>query len=179
MFELPKNSQKNKTVVSPAESDLSEKDLLQSALALVEGETNTVANLANLSSLIFYSFTNLNWVGFYLWSDVDKELVLGPFQGKPACLRIKPHRGVCGAAYTTQKVQRVKNVNEFSGHIACDGDTLSELVIPIIINGKCIGVLDLDSPTLDRFSENDEVIFTKFVEAIKIKVFNSLSLQSN
>jgi GAF domain-containing protein len=127
-------------------------DLQQSALALVEGETNLVANLANLSALFFQLIPGLNWAGFYLWDEDAQDLVLGPFQGKPACIRIRPERGVCGRAYTTRQVQRVDDVYAFSGHIACDPDSRSELVIPMLWKDKCVGVLDLDAPVENHFS---------------------------
>lgn len=126
------------------------------AFSLVEGEKNLVANLANLSSLFYHSLPQLNWAGFYLWEEADQELVLGPFQGKPACLRINPQRGVCGAAYRLQQTQRVEDVHAFPGHIACDSASRSELVIPLMKGNKCVGVLDLDSPELARFKAEDE-----------------------
>ncbi|MCE3014118.1 MAG: GAF domain-containing protein [Proteobacteria bacterium] len=138
-------------------------NIVRSALALVEGEKNLTANLANISALLFYSLKDLNWAGFYLWSEEDKELVLGPFQGKPACLRIKPNRGVCGAAYREQSTQRVPDVHAFPGHIACDGDTRSELVVPLMHQGQCVGVLDLDSPRLDRFTSEDQLLVEELV----------------
>lgn len=130
-------------------------DLRRSALGLISGEKNLVANLANLAAVIYHSLPQLNWAGFYMWDDRHNELVLGPFQGKPACLRIKPNRGVCGAAYTTQKTQRIDDVHAFPGHIACDAASRSELVIPLIWEGTCVGVLDLDSPELARFSPSE------------------------
>ena len=138
-------------------------NIVRSALALVEGEKNLTANLANISALLFYSLKDLNWAGFYLWSEEDQELVLGPFQGKPACLRIKPNRGVCGAAYREQSTQRVPDVHAFPGHIACDGDTRSELVVPLMHQGQCVGVLDLDSPRLDRFTSEDQLLVEELV----------------
>lgn len=149
-------------------------DLLQSAVALTEGEKNIIANMANISSLIFHSMPNLNWVGFYLWDPQGQELVLGPFQGKPACIRIKAHRGVCGRAYSTKEIQRVPDVNSFADHIACDSETKSELVLPLIKNDICFGVLDLDSPQLDRFSEQDARYLSKLVEIIVPRLTHSL-----
>lgn len=127
-------------------------DLSQSALALVEGEKNLVANLANLSALFYQLIPGLNWAGFYLWDESDGELILGPFQGKPACIRIHPKRGVCGKAYSTREVQRIADVHAFPGHIACDPASRSELVVPLLVAGKCVGVLDLDAPVADHFS---------------------------
>lgn len=139
-------------------------------LALVEGENNLIANLANISSWIYHSMPNLNWCGFYLWSQSDQELILGPFQGKPACLRIKPERGVCGASYTQQKVMNVPDVHAFAGHIACDSASRSELVIPLMKNNKVIGVLDLDSPQVARFSKIDEDELSAIIKLIAEKI---------
>lgn len=148
-------------------------NLVRSALALVEGEKNLTANLANISALLFYSLPDLNWAGFYLWSEEDQELVLGPFQGKPACLRIKPNRGVCGAAYREQQTQRVPDVHAFPGHIACDGDTRSELVVPLMHQGVCVGVLDLDSPQLDRFSPQDQTLLEELMITLMPKIWRT------
>lgn len=128
--------------------------LTQQVLALLESEPDLIANLANLSALLNMELDDLNWVGFYLLQ--GDELVLGPFQGKPACVRIPIGRGVCGTAVATNSVQRVDDVHAFSGHIACDVASNAELVIPFSINGKLIGVLDIDSPTIARFSNIDE-----------------------
>ncbi len=141
-------------------------DLISSAISLVTGEKNKVANLANLSALINDEISDLNWVGFYLWDDLDQELILGPFQGKPACIRIKPTRGVCGKAYSSQTTQLVADVNEFKGHIACDISTQSELVIPILQHGKCLGVLDLDSPKKSRFTDDDAKLIGELVRSV-------------
>jgi len=140
-------------------------------LSLIEGEKNLIANLANISSWIFHSFPDLNWSGFYLWNEEDKELVLGPFQGKPACIRIKPERGVCGAAYSKARTVRVDDVHAFPGHIACDSASLSELVVPLIKDGKVMGVLDLDSPKTNRFTEEDEKEFTRIMNKISAKIY--------
>ena len=146
-------------------------NLKASAVALVSGESNLVANLANLSSLIYHSMPDLNWVGFYLWDEKDNELVLGPFQGKPACIRIKAGKGVCGHVYNTHKPELVPDVHAFAGHIACDSETNSELVIPIMVNGKCLGVLDLDSPKLNRFTQNDLEIMQDLVQSVTPLIF--------
>ena len=146
-------------------------NLKASAVALVSGESNLVANLANLSSLIYHSIPDLNWVGFYLWDEKDNELVLGPFQGKPACIRIKAGKGVCGHVYNKHKPELVPDVHAFAGHIACDSETNSELVIPIMVNGKCLGVLDLDSPKLNRFSQNDLEIMQDLVQSVTPLIF--------
>lgn len=139
--------------------------------SLIEGESNLIANLANISSWIYHSFPELNWCGFYLWEDGAQELVLGPFQGMPACLRIKPERGVCGAAYTQQKTMNISDVHAFPGHITCDANSRSELVIPLIVNSKVLGVLDLDSPKTDRFSERDEKELTLIMSELTAKIF--------
>ena len=130
-------------------------ELPAQARALVAGESNHIANLANVAALVFHALDDVNWVGFYLRDEVCNELVLGPFQGKPACIRIPWGRGVCGTAAATATVQRIADVHAFEGHIACDPDSRSELVIPLIDQGDVVGVFDLDSPTIDRFSERD------------------------
>ena len=128
--------------------------LTKQAIALLESETHIVANLANLSALLNLELQDINWIGFYLLH--DNELVLGPFQGKPACVRIPVGQGVCGTAIATNSVQRVDDVHSFPGHIACDAASNSELVIPFSINNQVVGVLDIDSPTMARFSETDQ-----------------------
>jgi L-methionine (R)-S-oxide reductase len=140
--------------------------------ALIEGEKNLIANLANISSWIYHALPNLNWCGFYLWNEEDQELVLGPFQGKPACIRIKADRGVCGAAFSTGKSLRVNDVHAYPGHIACDSASESELVIPLKHQGKIFGVLDLDSPKLNRFSAEDESELTKLMNQISPLIFS-------
>ena len=128
---------------------------LESALkGLVAGETDAVANMANAAALIWETLPDLNWAGFY--RNAGGELVLGPFQGRPACIRIKFGEGVCGAAAATRQVQRVENVHAFPGHIACDSASNSEIVVPIIRDGELLGVLDLDSPNTGRFTQEDE-----------------------
>ena len=130
------------------------RDLVSATKGLTDGEPDPVANMANIAALIWESLPDLNWAGFY--RNVDGELVLGPFQGRPACIRIAFGSGVCGAAAATLQVQRVEDVHAFPGHIACDVASASELVVPIVRDGKLIGVLDLDSPTPGRFTEEDE-----------------------
>ena len=134
--------------------------LTKQAVALIESETDLTANLANISSLLFMELDDLNWAGFYLMKqDQAKEkdeLVLGPFQGQPACVRIPVGRGVCGTAVATNTVQRIHDVHEFEGHIACDAASNSEIVIPFSIDSKVVGVLDIDSPNVGRFSQIDE-----------------------
>ena len=122
--------------------------------ALVEGIPYEVANLANASALLWQEMPGVNWVGFYKME--DGALVLGPFQGKPACIRIPVGRGVCGTAVAEDKVQLVYNVHDFPGHIACDSASNSEIVLPIHVNGQIWGVLDIDSPHIGRFTEEDK-----------------------
>ncbi|HEX5128211.1 MAG TPA: GAF domain-containing protein [Usitatibacter sp.] len=125
--------------------------LREQARALLEGERDPVANAANLSSLVFHTLPELNWAGFY-WMK-GGELVLGPFQGKPACVRIAVGRGVCGTAVAERRTIVVADVDAFPGHIACDSASRSEVVVPIVHGGKVIGVLDIDSPVKSRFDE--------------------------
>jgi len=128
--------------------------LLAQAQALLSGQRDLVANAANLSALLFYALEQINWVGFYFLK--NGELVVGPFQGKPACVTIPLGRGVCGTAAATRQVQRVADVHAFPGHIACDIDSRSEIVVPLLAAGELLGVLDLDSPVANRFSAQDE-----------------------
>ena len=128
-------------------------DLLSAAGALVDGERDPVANMANIAALLWQFLPDLNWAGFYRM--VDGELVLGPFVGKPACIRIAVGSGVCGTAVSERRAQLVEDVEAFPGHIACDGETKSELVVPVMANGEVIAVIDLDSPTLARFDQDD------------------------
>ncbi|MPW15657.1 GAF domain-containing protein [Paraburkholderia sp. CNPSo 3157] len=130
------------------------RELASQARSLLEGESNRIANAANLSALIFHSLPQLNWAGFYF--AIDGELVVGPFQGKPACVRIPMGRGVCGHAAQTRQTQVVPDVDAFPGHIACDSASRSEIVIPLHkANGELVGVLDIDSPVLARFDDED------------------------
>lgn len=123
-------------------------------VALIEDETNLIANLANVSALLNLSLEDINWVGFYLLE--NDTLVLGPFQGNPACVRIPVGKGVCGTAFAEKQTQRIDNVHDFEGHIACDAASNSEIVIPLIKDGNYIGVLDIDSPSLSRFDSDDQ-----------------------
>jgi GAF domain-containing protein len=147
--------------------------LLGQARGMLAGERDRIANAANLSALVYHALPQLNWVGFYFFDGT--ELVVGPFQGLPACVRIPLHKGVCGAAARTRTTQRVADVHAFPGHIACDAASRSELVVPLVagdelIGGALIGVLDLDSPVPDRFDEDDqaglEAIAALFVESL-------------
>ena len=121
--------------------------------ALLEGETNWLANMANTAALLFHELDEINWAGFYLL-DQD-ELILGPFQGKPACIRIPLGKGVCGTCALKREIQIVPNVHEFPGHIVCDPASRSEIVLPLIAHNSLIGVLDIDSPILGRFTDDD------------------------
>lgn len=129
-------------------------DLRDQLQNLVHGESDWIANTANFSSLIFHSMPGLNWAGFYFLK-TEEELVLGPFQGKPACIRIKKGRGVCGSTVVKGEPIVVADVHAFPGHIACDASSRSELVVPVRAGGKLIGVFDLDSPLPGRFDETD------------------------
>jgi GAF domain-containing protein len=129
------------------------RQLIEAADALTAGEPDAIANMANISALLWESLPDLNWAGFY--RNVGGELVLGPFQGRAACIRIQFGKGVCGAAAATLEPQRVEDVHAFPGHIACDSASQSELVVPIVHEGELIGVLDLDSPIKARFDEED------------------------
>ncbi|OSZ69106.1 diguanylate cyclase [Sphingomonas sp. IBVSS1] len=120
---------------------------------LIGDERDFIANMANMAALLFHQLADLNWAGFYRMK--DGELVLGPFQGKPACIRIPLGKGVCGTAAATRVTQVVPDVHAFPGHIACDADSRSEIVVPLIADGRLIGVLDLDSPKPGRFDEDD------------------------
>lgn len=144
--------------------------LIKQAQAIIGEEPDLIANLSNLSALLNMELNKLNWVGFYLMK--DNELVLGPFQGKPACIRIPVGRGVCGTAVATDTVQRIENVHDFEGHIACDAESNSEIVIPFRINGEIAGVLDIDSPEIGRFDQNDENGLTFLMKEVE-KLLNS------
>ncbi|ACJ78676.1 GAF domain-containing protein [Bacillus paranthracis] len=132
--------------------------------ALLTGESNVVANLSNASALLNQFLDRVNWVGFYVTE--GNQLVLGPFQGMPACVRIPFGRGVCGVAAETKTTQLVADVHQFPGHIACDSASNSEIVVPIIKDGNVIGVLDIDSPEKKRFDEVDQRYLEKFVETL-------------
>lgn len=138
--------------------------LLNSQVEALLEETDKIAALANLTACINESLDNINWVGFYFLT--NNELVLGPFQGKVACTHISLDRGVCGKAASTKTIQIIKNVHEFEGHIACDSASESELVIPILVNDDVVGLLDIDSPSLNRFSERDAVEFEMICKLI-------------
>lgn len=137
------------------------RDLYTQVEALITDESDVIANMANVSALLFEQLTEVNWVGFYRL--INDELVLGPFQGKVACIRIPLGRGVCGTAAIENKVQRVADVHEFDGHIACDASTNSEIVLPLMLNEKVIAVLDIDSMAFNRFDGDDQVGLEKII----------------
>ena len=137
----------------------------QQLSALVEGIPYEVANLANASALLWQEMPRINWVGFYKMT--DGALVLGPFQGKPACIRIPVGRGVCGTAVAEDKIQLVYDVHDFPGHIACDSASNSEIVLPIHVGGEIWGVLDIDSPYVGRFTEEDKAGLEKIVAVLE------------
>ena len=144
-------------------------DLLSQAKGLLHGEHERVANAANFAALLYHSLPDVNWVGFYFMQ--GGELLVGPFQGKPACVHIAVGKGVCGTAAQTRKTQLVPDVNAFPGHIFCDGDSRSELVVPLVYKDELIGVLDLDSPKLARFDQEDqqglEALAKVFLESLR------------
>ena len=145
--------------------------LAEQLKALTDGEPHAIPNLANCSALLFYALKDINWAGFYL-TETDAAtgkdyLLLGPFQGKTACIRIPMGRGVCGTALATGETQLVADVHEFPGHIACDSASNSEIVLPIRKSGKVVGVLDIDSPILNRFNEEDKEGLQKLVELLE------------
>ena len=139
--------------------------------ALVHDVPHRIANLANAAALLYHTLDGLNWAGFYL---LEKDiLVLGPFQGKPACIEIPVGRGVCGTAVAEDRTQLVWDVHQFPGHIACDSASNSEIVVPIRAAGKIVGVLDVDSPRVGRFTEEDRVGLEKFVRILEAEVWPS------
>ena len=140
------------------------RDLIAALDALTADEPDAVANMANAAALVWEYLPDLNWAGFY--RNVGGELVLGPFQGRPACIRIPFGRGVCGAAAESLAVQRVEDVHAFPGHIACDAASVSELVVPIVRDGELLAVLDLDSPAAARFDAEDEAGCVKLAEVL-------------
>ncbi len=139
--------------------------LTEQAVALIADESDLTANLANLSALLNMNLDDINWVGFYILK--DNQLVLGPFQGLPACIRIPLDRGVCGKAFSSNTIQRVADVHQFAGHIACDAKSQSEIVLPVSINGVPALVLDIDSPIKNRFTQEDQDGLAYLVEQIE------------
>ncbi|MBS0590250.1 MAG: GAF domain-containing protein [Proteobacteria bacterium] len=128
-------------------------ELADQARGLLHGERDRIANAANLAALVYHALPQLNWVGFYFFDGT--ELVVGPFQGKPACVRIALDKGVCGTAASSRRTQMVRDVNAFPGHIACDSASRSEIVVPLLLDGELLGVFDVDSPQLARFDDDD------------------------
>lgn len=146
--------------------------LAAQAEALICDETDFIANLANISALLFNEMADLNWAGFYLIK--HNQLVLGPFQGKPACVRIDIGKGVCGTAVATGETQVVPDVHQFEGHIACDSASNSEIVLPLRHRGEIIGVLDIDSPSYSRFDEQDAHGLTLLVDVLQRRLEQTL-----
>ena len=140
------------------------RDLASAVEGLVTGEPDPIAKMANAAAVIFETLPDVNWVGFY--RNIGGELVLGPFQGRPACIRMSFDEGVCGAAAKSRQVQRVEDVHAFPGHIACDSASNSEIVVPLIRDGELLGVLDIDSPRTGRFTEEDEAGCVKLGEIL-------------
>lgn len=151
--------------------------LIKQMNALLDGETDTIANLSNASALIYHALDHVNWAGFYLAK--NGELILGPFQGKPACMHIAIGKGVCGTAAKSMTTQRVENVHEFPGHIACDGASNSEIVVPIIIAGKLYGVLDIDSYEFGNFTEMDETYLIQLVKELGTHIYDADTHRNN
>ncbi len=146
-------------------ADTNYKILRAQLLSLTEGEDDIISNLSNASALLFNTMKDLNWAGFYLMK--NGHLQLGPFQGKPACLRIEVGRGVCGTAVAERKTQLVMDVHQFPGHIACDSDSNSEIVVPLFKGEEVLGVLDIDSPLLARFTEADQEGLEAFAQVLE------------
>lgn len=143
-------------------------EVIEQARGLLAGERDRIANAANLAALVFHALPELNWVGFYFYD--GQELVVGPFQGHPACVRIALDRGVCGTAASRRQTQVVPDVNAFPGHIACDAASRSEIVVPLVRDGQLLGVWDVDSPVPGRFDEEDrkgmEALCAVFLESL-------------
>ncbi|MEW7314703.1 GAF domain-containing protein [Buttiauxella gaviniae] len=146
-------------------------DLNRDFSALMAGETSFLATLANTSALLFERLDGVNWAGFYLLE--GDTLVLGPFQGKIACVRIPVGRGVCGTAVSTNSIQRVEDVHAFDGHIACDASSNSEIVLPLTVNGEVIGVLDIDSTEFGRFTPEDQLGLSQLVTQLSLVLANT------
>lgn len=156
MFEFKPSSSDDKAAVY--------RELEKQLVALLGGERDFIANCANTAALLWHSLPDLNWAGVYRL--VGDELVLGPFQGKPACVRIRMGKGVCGTAATTRRTVLVPDVREFPGHIACDAASRSEIVVPLVKDGRLLGVLDLDSPKLNRFDAADQAGLERLAEVL-------------
>ncbi|MDU0355182.1 GAF domain-containing protein [Paraglaciecola aquimarina] len=137
-------------------------ELADQVQALIAGESNMIANMANISAVLYWGLKNVNWAGFYVLQ--EQQLVLGPFQGKPACIRIPLGKGVCGTAAADSQVQMIDDVHQFAGHIACDAQSNAEIVLPVYQSGKVIAVLDIDSTVIARFDEDDKQGLQKIVD---------------
>lgn len=151
-----------------------EQAALSQLRALIEGERSTTANLANASALLNFYLQDINWVGFYLFDGT--ELVLGPFQGLPACIRIPLGKGVCGTSAARKETLRIEDVHAFPGHITCDAASNSEIVIPLVKDGQLLGVLDIDSPLKGRFSAEDQVFLERFADSLTEALPSPLTL---
>lgn len=164
------------TVIYPENSEDFYDLLKLQVMGLTEDVPHFISNISNISALLKDALQDINWVGFYFMK--DGQLVLGPFQGKPACIEIAVGRGVCGTAVAQDQIQLVKNVHDFPGHIACDSASNSEIVVPMHVDGKVVGVLDIDSPTVGRFSESDAKGLSEIIAIIEkmawFKVWNGL-----
>ena len=154
----------------PADKRAAYADLARDLAGLLSGETNLIAAAANMSSLLYWSLPDLNWVGFYLLDADSGDLLVGPFQGKPACVRIPLGKGVCGTAAARRETVLVPDVHAFPGHIACDSASNSEVVVPIVADGRLLGVLDLDSPVKRRFDADDARGLERLVEVFLANV---------
>ena len=154
----------------PADKRVAYADLARDLAGLLSGETNLIAAAANTSSLLYWSLPELNWVGFYLLDADSGDLLVGPFQGKPACVRIPLGKGVCGMAAARRETVLVPDVHAFPGHIACDSASNSEVVVPIVADGRLLGVLDLDSPVKRRFDADDARGLERLVEVFLANV---------
>jgi L-methionine (R)-S-oxide reductase len=146
-------------------------ELAQQIEAIVAGESDFVANMANISAILYWALDNVNWAGFYLVK--EGQLVLGPFHGQPACIRIPIGKGVCGTAVSENCIQLIDDVHQFSGHIACDAASNSEIVLPIRHNNHIIAVLDIDSPNLGRFDHEDKTGLSQIVEILQTTLYNA------
>lgn len=144
--------------------------LIKDLYELCSNEENTIANLANASALLNFFLEKINWVGFYILDEKTDTLVLGPFQGLPACVRIQNGKGVCGTSSSLKKTLNIENVHNFEGHIACDSKSNSEIVIPIFKNEKLFGVLDIDSPIFNRFSKEEQTYLEAFVKQLETHI---------
>lgn len=143
-----------------------QKTVLAQLDAIIGDEKNWIANLSNAAALLNEQLNDINWVGFYLWDEQDQQLVLGPFQGRVACIRIDPGKGVCGTAFSEKESIIVPDVNQFPGHIVCDFRSQSEIVVPLIKDNQVLGVLDVDAPITDRFDETDQDFLEAFVDIL-------------